>query len=167
MESPLVRSATTALSLWKMTDEEGRLYFPETYEAGLICQIVVLSDEEYRCLYETEDDEHDRFELVDEMMIPPLESFSPDAEVKKIWRIRNVGATSWRDRFLERVGPPAGPGTMRSPPRVRVTDTEPGRVATVELDLKTAHVESTSISVWRMTTLDGSACAAGEPIVCE
>ncbi len=161
MRAPLVDGA--AVSIWKMADEEGRLYFPDTYTMGLICQIFVLAKGSQASLGD------DRLRVVRQGTAPagPL---APDTPFTCFWVVRNEGTAIWEGRLLRRVTPAAGPGTMRSPLAVPVSKAGPGEEVQIEATLQTSHIEGTSVSYWMMTDEAGRRTASNRQefdLMCE
>jgi transcriptional regulator with XRE-family HTH domain len=165
MRAPFAEGSS--VSIWKMTDEDGNLFFADTYVYGVTCQVFVAPGEESPHTH----DANDRLELVRHVTVPPGTIVKPNTEVVKVWEVRNAGRTAgrtaWHKRSLQRVTPPAGPATMRSPLDVAVPDTTPGQTVQIEVPIKAARIEGTSVSYWIMTDETGQPFCPGNYLTCE
>jgi transcriptional regulator with XRE-family HTH domain len=90
--------------------------------------------------------------------LPHGQLMKPGEVFEQTWRIRNSGTVSWVGRRLERQGPATGPGLITSLRFWRVTDTEPGGIATVAVPLKAPTYACTSIAYFKMVDGDGRLC---------
>ncbi|HET8680346.1 MAG TPA: NBR1-Ig-like domain-containing protein [Micromonosporaceae bacterium] len=88
---------------------------------------------------------------------------------RKEWMLQNAGPTCWRGRWLSRQGRPGVAGWLRSPERVRVSDTPPGDTVTVRVDLQAPDVPGACTAYFKMTDADGRPYFPGsvfEPLHC-
>lgn len=91
--------------------------------------------------------------------IPHGTVMTPGLLFVKTWRIRNAGTVPWQARRLERQGPLTGPGLITSILRyVEIPDTEPGKIAEIEVPLKAPGYDCSSIAYFKMTDQDGFLC---------
>jgi DNA-binding XRE family transcriptional regulator len=79
----------------------------------------------------------------------------PGFHFEKIWRLQNSGTVPWADRWLRRVGSPAGLGIPSSPLRVQIADTMPGQTVDITVPMR-AHTQPGTAEVhWKMVDGDG------------
>jgi len=74
----------------------------------------------------------------------------PGFRFEKIWRLRNSGAVPWADRWLRRVGPPAGLGIPSSPLRVQIATTMPGETVDITVPMRAHNLAGTAEVHWKM-----------------
>jgi len=74
----------------------------------------------------------------------------PGFEFEKIWRLRNSGTVPWIDRWLRRLGPPAGLGIPSSPWQVRIPSTMPGQEVDITVPMRAHNHPGTAVVHWKM-----------------
>lgn len=72
--------------------------------------------------------------------IPDGSILAPGEAFTKTWTIRNTGTVAWTGRYLARVGVGDGISLPKSPPRIPIPDTPPGREVTLSVPM-TAHTQ--------------------------
>lgn len=165
LTAPFVREPTVFISVWKMTDELGRLFFGSTYSYGLVTQGIAIDQVQYDEVF-GRPTHLDSYHLL-EAAVEPSEAVNINGPFEAFWRVRNTGRSQWTDRLLERIGPPATAATMRSQPLWEVPNTAPGEECEIRIPMYAAELEGTSVSHWRMFTRDGAPCRVGPPLQCE
>jgi len=83
---------------------------------------------------------------------------APNQRFTKVWEIQNVGSVVWEGRYLQRLGAPEGPGLIRSPTRVPIPTTRPGKVAQIRVEMEAPSTEGTTIARFKMVDRDGNLC---------
>lgn len=63
-------------------------------------------------------------------------SVKRNVQFKKIWEIMNTGSVPWRGRSLVLVGASDGAGSLHSPDRIPIPDTEPGHSCQIRVILR-------------------------------
>lgn len=100
----------------------------------------------------------DRSEFVADVSLEDGQVVSPGEVLIKRWRLRNAGAVPWIGRQLERVGPPAGVGLITSPKRVPISDTQPGELVDIEIELRAPDLDGSTVAHFRSIHPDGTLC---------
>lgn len=90
--------------------------------------------------------------------VPHGSLMKPGERFVKSWRVRNSGKIPWRDRRLERQGPLTGPGMITSERYGVVPDTDPGKIAQIEIELASPTYDASSIAYFKMVDVDGALC---------
>jgi hypothetical protein len=93
----------------------------------------------------------DDSEFVGDITYPDGSEVRPGSSFKKVWRIRNIGTTSWAGRQLARIN--AGP--CRSPKTVRIPPTAPGQTADIAVQVRAPDKPGTCRIYWKMTDAQG------------
>lgn len=88
--------------------------------------------------------------FVADITVPNGTVLPSNAEILKIWRLRNVGTVPWIGRTLARVGPYDGAPLLSSPPSVPISDTEPGDEVDIAVLIRTPSAPGTYIATWKM-----------------
>ncbi len=76
------------------------------------------------------------------------------ATFTKTWTIRNSGSVPWHGRRLLRIGPTTGPWVLTSERFTPIADTEPGKTASISVQLKTPQMETAAVAQWKMVDKD-------------
>lgn len=97
----------------------------------------------------------DAMRFVRDVTVPDGTVLPPDFPFRKVWRVGNVGAVPWRERWLARVGSPFGHGIPWSPSRVRIDDTDQGDVVDIEVPMRTQRMAGTAQVRWKIVDEDG------------
>jgi transcriptional regulator with XRE-family HTH domain len=80
----------------------------------------------------------------------------PGFHFEKIWRIRNTGTIAWANRWLRRIGPPAGLGIPSSPLQVQIPTTMPGQTVDITVPMRAHNQPGTAEVHWKM--VDNAGC---------
>jgi len=97
----------------------------------------------------------DRSSFVSDITIPDGAKVVVNSRFTKTWEIRNIGSAVWKDRYLQRQGPNAGPGRLKSPLRVRIPHTEPGQSCRVTVRLTAPPFPGSCYAEWKMVDHEG------------
>jgi transcriptional regulator with XRE-family HTH domain len=91
-----------------------------------------------------------------------VDDITPDAVImppgfhfEKVWRLRNSGTVPWVDRWLRRIGSPAGLGIPSSPLRVPIAATLPGETVDITVPMRAHNQAGTAEVHWKMVDNDG------------
>ncbi len=84
--------------------------------------------------------------------------FAPGEQISEVWRIHNVGSVPWAGRQLERQGPRAGPGLIRSERTYPIPETQPGEIASIEAQFTAPIYDCSTIAYFKMVDADGRLC---------
>jgi transcriptional regulator with XRE-family HTH domain len=79
----------------------------------------------------------------------------PGFHFEKVWRIQNSGTVPWVDRWLRRLGPPAGLGIPSSPLQVAIGTTMPGRTVDIAVPMRAHNQPGTAEVHWKMVDGNG------------
>lgn len=115
----------------------------------------VLSARVHRRIHDKPLDFGDRSTFVADTTIPNDTKVAVGSRFKKTWEIRNVGSVVWEDRFLQRLGPPDGPGRLKCALRSRVQYTEPGQTCHVSVWLTAPSLPTSCYEEWKMVDSTG------------
>jgi transcriptional regulator with XRE-family HTH domain len=89
-----------------------------------------------------------------DVTVPDGSVFRPGQEFVKTWRIRNDGTVPWHDRYLRRMGAPAGHGIISSPVLTPIPDAVPGDEIDVSVECVAQMHEGSSVAVFKMSDAD-------------
>ncbi|WP_433513306.1 NBR1-Ig-like domain-containing protein [Nonomuraea sp. CA-143628] len=93
----------------------------------------------------------DDSEFVGDITYPDGSEVRPGSSFKKVWRIRNIGTTSWAGRRLARINT----GPCRSPETVPIPPTAPGRTADIAVQVRAPDKPGNCRIYWKMTDARG------------
>jgi transcriptional regulator with XRE-family HTH domain len=85
-----------------------------------------------------------------EESVPDGTLMKPGQRFEKTWTIQNAGSLEWRDRFLYRVGIPAGPGLLTTPAKIAIPIVMPGERVIIAVPCVAHLVQGTSRAVFKM-----------------
>ncbi|HEX4058104.1 MAG TPA: NBR1-Ig-like domain-containing protein [Galbitalea sp.] len=91
---------------------------------------------------------------VRDVTVPDGSIFRPGVAFVKTWRIRNAGTVAWHDRYLRRMGVPAGHGIISSPILSPIPDALPGEEIDVSVSCIAQAHEGSSVAVFKMSDAD-------------
>ncbi|MEU8148649.1 NBR1-Ig-like domain-containing protein [Nonomuraea sp. NPDC048901] len=89
--------------------------------------------------------------FVGDITYPDGSEVRPGSSFKKVWRIRNIGTTSWAGRRLARINT----GPCRSPETVPIPPTAPGQTADISVQVRAPDKPGNCRIYWKMTDAQG------------
>ncbi|MEV1244913.1 NBR1-Ig-like domain-containing protein [Nonomuraea sp. NPDC050022] len=89
--------------------------------------------------------------FVGDITYPDGSEVRPGSSFKKVWRIRNIGTTSWAGRRLARINT----GPCRSPESVPIPPTAPGQTADIAVQVRAPDKPGNCRIYWKMTDAQG------------
>lgn len=89
--------------------------------------------------------------FVGDITYPDGSEVRPGSSFKKVWRIRNIGTTSWTGRRLARINT----GPCRSPETVLIPPTAPGQTADIAVQVRAPDKPGNCRIYWKMTDAQG------------
>lgn len=92
----------------------------------------------------------DKAKFVRDVSIPDGTRVLAGTQFAKIWEIENVGIVVWENRFLQRGGPAAGAGRLRSAERIRIPYTKPGQRVRIRITLVAPDEPGSCYAEWKM-----------------
>lgn len=93
----------------------------------------------------------DRSEFVGDISVPDGTMVRHRQVFTKQWEIRNAGIVPWIGRYLTRQGATEGYSVPKTPSRVRVSDTLPGRSVVISMEVQAPEAAGTYQIHWKMT----------------
>jgi len=105
----------------------------------------------------------DNFQLVDgdstlfieDVTIPDGSRIPINTQYVKIWRVKNVGKVTWKNRYLKRTTP-ASDVICSSPNMIPIPETFPGEIVDLSVTFLTPHLPGSCRTDWKASDINGN-----------